>query len=37
MADRFGRYEQDLVELIKSIKVKIADEIAICEKGNFSS
>lgn len=35
MADRFGRYEEDLVELVKSIKIKIADEIPISEKGNL--
>ena len=33
MTDQFGRYEQDLLEVIKSAKIKLADKIPIAEKG----
>lgn len=32
-SDQFGRYEQDLISIIKSAKVKLADRIPISEKG----
>ena len=32
MSDQFERYEQDLIEVIKSAKTKLADEIPIAEK-----
>lgn len=37
MADQFGRYEQDLIELIKSAKIKLADNIPIAERGITST
>ena len=33
MSDQFGRYEQDLIQTIKSAKTKLADQIPIAEKG----
>ena len=35
MEDQFRRYEKDLVELIKSAKTKLADQIPIAERGNL--
>ena len=32
MSDQFERYEQDLIEVIKSSKIKLADEIPIADK-----
>lgn len=36
MEDQFRRYEKDLVELIKSAKTKLADQIPIAERGKMS-
>lgn len=33
MSDQFERYELDLIEVIKSAKIKLADQIPITEKG----
>ena len=35
MSDQFERFEQDLIELIKSTKIKLADEIPISDNGTF--
>lgn len=36
MSDLASRYEQDLVELIKSAKIIMADKVPIADKGkNF--
>jgi hypothetical protein len=32
MSDQFGRYELDLLDLIKTNKVKLADKIPIADK-----
>jgi hypothetical protein len=32
MSDQFGRYELDLIDLIKSNKIKLADKIPIADK-----
>jgi hypothetical protein len=35
MSDQFERFEQDLIEIIKSAKIKLADEIPISDKGTL--
>ena len=34
---QFERYEQDLVELIKTTKIKLADKIPIADKGKLEN
>ena len=34
MVDSFERCEQELIEVIKSAKIKLADRIPISENGN---
>ena len=33
MTDQFSRYEQDLIEIIRAAKTKLADQIPIAERG----
>ncbi len=33
MASQFEKYESELVELIKSAKIKLADEVPVAKKG----
>ena len=33
MSEQFSRYEQDLIEFIKSCKIILADKIPIAESG----
>ena len=35
MSDQFERFEQDLIEIIKSTKIKLADEIPISDNCTF--